>query len=209
MIKMEVEWLKKKLPASADLKRSLVDTDETRMSIRRQCELLDLNRECLSEFSPGSGVEEHHVLLDGLAADVQLIGREVRVGVADRQATQDRQFRRDRQLRADDLGIPCDRDLDASPQASCSQGRRTSAGTSPHPGRPPRRGPCACRRCRQAARGRIPQSARRRHHGPPCPRGRFPSPCRLAPSSRRYCRETPRAGAGCWVADAGPPREGL
>ena len=44
----------------------------------------------LSEFSPGSFVEEHHVLVDGLAADVQLIGGEVRIGVADRQATQDR-----------------------------------------------------------------------------------------------------------------------
>jgi putative transposase len=41
---MEVEWLKKKLPASADLKRPLVDSDDTQLSIRRQCELLDLNR---------------------------------------------------------------------------------------------------------------------------------------------------------------------
>ena len=31
-------------------------------------------------------VKEHHVLLDGLAADVQEIGGEVRVGVANRQA---------------------------------------------------------------------------------------------------------------------------
>jgi putative transposase len=34
----------KKLPASADLKRTLVDTDDTQLSIRRQCELLDFNR---------------------------------------------------------------------------------------------------------------------------------------------------------------------
>ena len=33
-------------------------------------------------------VQEHNVLLDGLAADVQLIGREVWVGVADRQTAQ-------------------------------------------------------------------------------------------------------------------------
>jgi hypothetical protein len=50
-------------------------------------------------MSPGSVVDEHHVLLDGLAAGVQLIGGEVRIGVADRQAAQDRKFGRDRQLR--------------------------------------------------------------------------------------------------------------
>ena len=43
-LKMKVEWLKKKLPASADLKRPLVDSDDSQLSIRRQCELLDLNR---------------------------------------------------------------------------------------------------------------------------------------------------------------------
>ena len=43
-LKMEVEWLKKKLPASADLKRPLIDAGNTDLSIRRQCELLDLNR---------------------------------------------------------------------------------------------------------------------------------------------------------------------
>ena len=80
--------------------------------------------QCPIHRSPGSVVEEHHVLLDGLAADVRLIGGEVWVGVADRQAAQDRHFRRDRELRADDLGIPRDRDLDASPQASCGQGQQ-------------------------------------------------------------------------------------
>jgi hypothetical protein len=39
---------------------------------------------------PGLVVEEHHVLLDGLAADVQLIGGEVWVGIADCQTAQDR-----------------------------------------------------------------------------------------------------------------------
>jgi hypothetical protein len=63
---------------------------------------------CLSEFSPGLAIEEHHILLDGRAANVQLIGGEVWVGVADRQAAQNRQFRRDSQLCADDLGIPRD-----------------------------------------------------------------------------------------------------
>ena len=59
-------------------------------------------------FLPRLAVHEHHVLFDGLAADVQLIGREVGVGVSDRQTAQNRKFRRDSQLRADDFGIPCD-----------------------------------------------------------------------------------------------------
>lgn len=40
-------------------------------------------------------VEEHHVILEGRAADAQFIGGEVWVGVADCHAAQDRQFRRD------------------------------------------------------------------------------------------------------------------
>jgi hypothetical protein len=69
-------------------------------------------------------VKEHHVLLDVLAADVQAIGGEVRVGVANRQAAQNRQFRRDSQLRADDFRIPRDRDFDARPQVAFGQGQR-------------------------------------------------------------------------------------
>jgi transposase len=41
-LNMEVEWLKKKLPAGADLKRPLVEPDNHDLSIRRQCELLGL-----------------------------------------------------------------------------------------------------------------------------------------------------------------------
>ncbi|MGC8638796.1 MAG: IS3 family transposase [Isosphaeraceae bacterium] len=43
-LKMEVEWLKKKLPASADLKRSLIEPSDRHLRIRRQCELIGLNR---------------------------------------------------------------------------------------------------------------------------------------------------------------------
>jgi putative transposase len=43
-LKMELEWLKKKLPASTDLKRPLVEPENPHLSIRRQCELLGLNR---------------------------------------------------------------------------------------------------------------------------------------------------------------------
>jgi putative transposase len=43
-LKMEVEWLKKNLPAAIDQKRALIDTGNSQLSIRQQCELLSLNR---------------------------------------------------------------------------------------------------------------------------------------------------------------------
>ena len=43
-LQMEVEWLKKKLPAAADAKRPWFEPHNPHLSIRRQCELLDLNR---------------------------------------------------------------------------------------------------------------------------------------------------------------------
>ncbi len=43
-LNMEVEWLKKNLPAAVDLKRLLVEPEHPHLSIRRQCELLGLNR---------------------------------------------------------------------------------------------------------------------------------------------------------------------
>jgi putative transposase len=43
-LKMELEWVKKKLPAAADLKRPLIEPSDSHLSIRRQCELLGLNR---------------------------------------------------------------------------------------------------------------------------------------------------------------------
>ena len=43
-LKMELEWLKKKLPASTDLKRPLIEPSNSHLSIRRQCELMGLNR---------------------------------------------------------------------------------------------------------------------------------------------------------------------
>jgi hypothetical protein len=41
---MELEWMKKKLPPLAELKRPLIDVVQPELSIRRQCELLGLNR---------------------------------------------------------------------------------------------------------------------------------------------------------------------
>src|SRR5229473_292424 len=46
-LKMELEWLKKKLPPSADSKRPLIDAGHPELSVRRQCELLGLNRSSL------------------------------------------------------------------------------------------------------------------------------------------------------------------
>src|SRR4051812_27086116 len=43
-LKMELEWVKKKLPASIDLKRPSIEPSNDLMSISRKCELLDINR---------------------------------------------------------------------------------------------------------------------------------------------------------------------
>ena len=43
-LNMEVEWLKKQLPAASDLKRPLVEPEHPHLSIRRQCQLLGLSR---------------------------------------------------------------------------------------------------------------------------------------------------------------------
>jgi putative transposase len=43
-LKMELDWLKKKLPESVEAKRALIDPKHEALSIRRQCDLLELNR---------------------------------------------------------------------------------------------------------------------------------------------------------------------
>jgi putative transposase len=45
--KMELEWMKKKLPPSAERKRPLIEVGHPELSVRRQCELLGLNRSSL------------------------------------------------------------------------------------------------------------------------------------------------------------------
>ena len=57
-----------------------------------------------SVFSPGLVVEEHDMLFDRVAPDVQFVGREVWVGIADGQAAYDRELRRDARLGSDDVG---------------------------------------------------------------------------------------------------------
>jgi putative transposase len=41
---MELEWLKKKLPRSTEVKRAMIETEHPPLSVRRQCELVGLNR---------------------------------------------------------------------------------------------------------------------------------------------------------------------
>ncbi len=43
-LKMELEWLKKKLPDSVEVKRRMIEPKHPELSIRRQCELIGLNR---------------------------------------------------------------------------------------------------------------------------------------------------------------------
>ena len=46
-LKMELEWIKKKLPPSCEHKRLLIEPDHPALSVRRQCELLGLSRSSL------------------------------------------------------------------------------------------------------------------------------------------------------------------
>lgn len=41
---MELGWLKKKLPDSVEMKRMMIEPKHPGISIRRQCELIGLNR---------------------------------------------------------------------------------------------------------------------------------------------------------------------
>ena len=66
-----------------------------------------------SVFSPGLVVEEHDMLFDRVAPDVQFVGQEVWVGIADGQAAYDRELRRDAQLGSDDVGISRHRNFHA------------------------------------------------------------------------------------------------
>ena len=43
-LKMELEWLKKKLSRSVEVKREMIESQHPDLSIRRQCQLIGLNR---------------------------------------------------------------------------------------------------------------------------------------------------------------------
>ena len=57
-LKMELEWLKKKLPSSCEHKRTLVEPGHPALSARRQCELLGLSRSGLYYESGGESAED-------------------------------------------------------------------------------------------------------------------------------------------------------
>jgi putative transposase len=56
-LKMELEWLKKKLPRSVDVKRTLIEPTHAELSLRRQCGLLGLNRSTLYYQPAGESAE--------------------------------------------------------------------------------------------------------------------------------------------------------
>src|SRR3954447_2733369 len=61
-LKMELEWLKKKLPPSAEDRRVLVAVDHPELSVRRQCELLGLNRSTFYYEPTGATPEDLHLM---------------------------------------------------------------------------------------------------------------------------------------------------
>src|SRR5512135_1664115 len=57
-LKMELEWVKKKQPSSCEHKRSLIEVGHPSLSVRRQCELLGLNRSSLDYGPAGETAED-------------------------------------------------------------------------------------------------------------------------------------------------------
>ena len=56
-LKMDLEWLKKKLPHSAERLRPLIEVGHAKLSVRRQCELLGLCRSSLYYEPAGETAE--------------------------------------------------------------------------------------------------------------------------------------------------------
>ena len=57
-LNMELDWLKKKLPQTAEQRRKLVKPDHPQLSIRRQCELLGFSRSTLY-YQPATESKEN------------------------------------------------------------------------------------------------------------------------------------------------------
>jgi putative transposase len=57
-LKMELEWLKKKLPFTAERLRPLIEAGRPDLSVRRQCELLGLSRSSLY-YEPAGETDEN------------------------------------------------------------------------------------------------------------------------------------------------------
>lgn len=60
-LKMELEWLKKRLPDTIEAKRAMIERDHATISVRRQCELIGLNRSSL--YYQPAGESPYHLLL--------------------------------------------------------------------------------------------------------------------------------------------------
>jgi len=56
-LKVELDWLKKKLVCSAEDRRAWVEPEQARLSLRRQCELLGVNRASLYYQAVGERAE--------------------------------------------------------------------------------------------------------------------------------------------------------
>ena len=61
-LQMELAWLKKKLDRSPERLRSLVEPDHPALSVRRQCQLLGLNRSSL-DYQPATETAENQRLM--------------------------------------------------------------------------------------------------------------------------------------------------
>jgi len=61
-LKVELDWVKKKLPRSAEAKRSLVEPKHAELSVRRQCELLDLNRSSVYYEPVAASAEDQELM---------------------------------------------------------------------------------------------------------------------------------------------------
>ena len=49
-LRMELEWLKKRLPGTVEANRAMIEHGHSEVSVRRQCELIGLNRSSLSGY---------------------------------------------------------------------------------------------------------------------------------------------------------------
>jgi len=61
-LKMELEWLKKKLPGTVEVMRSMIEPFLEQISIRRQCDLVGLNRSTLYHQPVGESESNLHLI---------------------------------------------------------------------------------------------------------------------------------------------------
>ncbi len=60
-LKVELGWLKKKLPDTVEAKRTMIEHDHSEISVRRQCELIGLNRS--TAYHQPAGESEYNLQL--------------------------------------------------------------------------------------------------------------------------------------------------